>query len=65
MANVSRSAFLIPEIEVKRLVAEWLKEDIPSFDVGGAVVGDKMSVAALYVKEKVSLSLSESPLFSA
>jgi nicotinate-nucleotide pyrophosphorylase len=30
---------LLSEFEVKDIVKSWLKEDLPSFDVGGFVVG--------------------------
>ncbi|CAM9566100.1 unnamed protein product [Discosporangium mesarthrocarpum] len=34
----------------QKLVQTWLDEDIPSFDVGGFVVGDKEQTAVLYGK---------------
>lgn len=34
----------------KTLVSQWLQEDIPSFDYGGFVVGDRDQVAILYCK---------------
>lgn len=37
----------------KGLITEWLKEDIPSFDYGGCVVGDKQEKALLLGKAKV------------
>uniref|UniRef100_A0A7S2ZXQ7 nicotinate-nucleotide diphosphorylase (carboxylating) n=1 Tax=Rhodosorus marinus TaxID=101924 RepID=A0A7S2ZXQ7_9RHOD len=33
-------------------VRGWLKEDVPSFDYGGAVVGDGIETAVLYAKSK-------------
>ncbi len=30
---------LLPPWEVKRAVQSWLEEDVPSFDIGGYVVG--------------------------
>ena len=33
---------------VDSMVQAWLKEDIPSFDYGGFVVGNKKEVAILY-----------------
>ena len=36
------------------MVRDWLKEDIPSFDYGGAVVGDKPESMTLYCKSPVS-----------
>jgi hypothetical protein len=34
----------------KRQILDWLKEDIPSFDYGGMIVGDKLSEAILYCR---------------
>lgn len=34
----------------KQQVTGWLKEDIPSFDYGGFVVGDKQESATLFCK---------------
>eukprot|EP01098_Paradermamoeba_levis_P012817 TRINITY_DN5695_c0_g1_i1.p1 TRINITY_DN5695_c0_g1~~TRINITY_DN5695_c0_g1_i1.p1 ORF type:complete len:305 (-),score=92.87 TRINITY_DN5695_c0_g1_i1:52-966(-) len=34
----------------KSIITEWLKEDIPSFDFGGFVVGEKPERAILYCK---------------
>lgn len=34
----------------QRLVQTWLDEDLPGFDVGGYVVGDKEETAILYGK---------------
>ena len=41
-------AGLLPPLD--GVVAAWLAEDIPSFDYGGAVVGDKPEQAVLYMK---------------
>ncbi len=41
---------LCPEA-VQRLVREWLREDIPSFDVGGMVVGNEPGKAILWMKQ--------------
>lgn len=35
---------------IKDLVAYWLKEDMPSFDYGGFVVGEKEECAILLSK---------------
>jgi len=40
----------------KTTVQQWLQEDIPSFDYGGFVVGDKLETATLYGKTKGVLS---------
>jgi len=36
----------------KTNVQQWLQEDVPSFDFGGFVVGDKLETATLYGKTK-------------
>ena len=46
-------AHLLPQT-YKRLVAEWLEEDTPSFDYGGFVVGDEVAEAKLLGKSKVN-----------
>jgi nicotinate-nucleotide pyrophosphorylase (carboxylating) len=43
---------LLP-LNLKTVVREWLKEDTPSFDYGGFVVGDVDLVAVLYQKSDV------------
>jgi nicotinate-nucleotide pyrophosphorylase (carboxylating) len=32
-------------------VRDWLAEDVPSFDIGGAVVGETLEEALLLMKE--------------
>lgn len=44
---------LLPPERLRQLARAWLDEDIPSFDCGGAVVGEKPTVAHLYGKEAV------------
>ena len=34
----------------KRIISEYLEEDVPSFDYGGYVVGEDDQVAILYCK---------------
>lgn len=34
----------------KKLIAQYLEEDVPSFDYGGYVVGEDEKVAILYCK---------------
>lgn len=46
-------AHLLPQT-YKRMVAEWLEEDCPSFDFGGFVVGEKLAEANLLGKSPVS-----------
>lgn len=41
---------LLTAAELKTTVQGWLKEDIPSFDYGGFVVGDKQEKAVLLCK---------------
>lgn len=58
-------AHLLPQA-YKRMVAEWLEEDCPSFDYGGFVVGEKLAEATLLGKSAVSSALCFEPdLFSA
>ncbi|KAJ3349956.1 Cullin-3 [Entophlyctis luteolus] len=45
-------AALLNPVQVQESVALWLKEDTPSFDVGGYVVGRDQQVAVLYCKGK-------------
>lgn len=44
-------AHLLPQT-YKRMVAEWLEEDTPSFDYGGFVVGEEISEARLLGKSE-------------
>ena len=46
---------ILPQHQLKRLVNEWLSEDIPNFDYGGFVVGDKKSSAVLLSKSNGKL----------
>jgi len=41
---------LLHPVRVREAVVEWLKEDTPSFDYGGFVVGDKQESAFLVCK---------------
>lgn len=47
---------LLSPVQVKQLVEVWLKEDLPSFDVGGFIVGDCDTVANLYCKQNCILA---------
>ena len=47
-APINWSALLPPHW--KDEVSAWLRDDAPSFDIGGLVVGDKPEVATLYGK---------------
>ncbi|PRT53041.1 Nicotinate-nucleotide pyrophosphorylase [carboxylating] [Wickerhamiella sorbophila] len=40
----------------KQTVAEWLAEDVPSFDVGGLVVGSDLRTATLWCKQSGRLA---------
>ncbi len=48
-------ASLLP-VGFEKEVIQWLKDDCPSFDVGGFVVGDKVEVAYLYCKQSCVLA---------
>lgn len=41
---------MLPPFVVQQKVRDWLLEDVPSFDVGGMVVGDKMEQAVMLCK---------------
>jgi nicotinate-nucleotide pyrophosphorylase (carboxylating) len=50
MMEGNRFAHLLHPVTTKNLVREWLKEDTPSFDYGGFVVGEKVEKAWLLCK---------------
>jgi len=50
--NVGNLECLLPP-SWKTSITEWIREDTPSFDYGGYVVGDSDEVAVLYGKSKV------------
>jgi len=50
--NVGNLECLLPP-SWKTSITEWIREDTPSFDYGGYVVGDSDEVAILYGKSKV------------
>jgi nicotinate-nucleotide pyrophosphorylase (carboxylating) len=56
--NSSLNHLLPPNWKTK--ITEWLQEDIPSFDYGGYVVGEKETTAILYGKSEVIALLSAS-----
>jgi nicotinate-nucleotide pyrophosphorylase (carboxylating) len=43
---------LLHPVRIRQLAEEWLKEDTPSFDYGGFVVGDKIETAVLLCKSR-------------
>lgn len=54
---------LLHPVNVKDLVRQWLKEDTPSFDYGGFVVGEKRETSVLLCKSEGVLA--GAPFFSA
>lgn len=52
-ANHGTVGHLLPQ-SYKRMIAEWLEEDCPSFDYGGFVVGEAPGEAKLLGKSKVT-----------
>ncbi|XP_055862506.1 nicotinate-nucleotide pyrophosphorylase [carboxylating]-like [Biomphalaria glabrata] len=42
---------ILTPISLQHLAREWLKEDVPSFDYAGFVVGEKQETAVLLLKE--------------
>ena len=57
MAAVFHFEHLLPP-SWKTVVANWITEDTPSFDVGGYVVGESEQEAILYGKASVCHCLS-------
>ncbi len=43
-------ASLLPRAQVDAIVQQWIHDDMPSFDVGGLVVGDIERQAVLWMK---------------
>jgi len=41
---------LLPTLNLRPIINSWLKDDMPSFDVGGLVVGNAIKTAHLYMK---------------
>lgn len=41
---------LLPDTNIDPIIRGWLQEDMPTFDVGGFVVGSSMRKAILYMK---------------
>mmetsp|Transcript_9103 Transcript_9103/g.13541 ORF Transcript_9103/g.13541 Transcript_9103/m.13541 type:complete len:320 (+) Transcript_9103:140-1099(+) len=49
--NVKYSA-LLPPTNLQPIISQWLRDDHPSFDVGGLVVGTAPKTAKLYMKSE-------------
>ena len=41
---------LLHPLKLRQLAADWIAEDVPAFDYGGFVVGEKMETAVLLCK---------------
>ena len=41
---------LLPPVQLQDLARQWLREDTPSFDYGGFVVGEKQEEAVILAK---------------
>ena len=41
---------LLHPVKLRQLAADWLAEDVPAFDYGGFVVGEKRETAVLLCK---------------
>ncbi len=50
MTTALDASTLLHPSTLRPMVTAWLAEDCPSFDWGGAIVGDTPSVAHLYAK---------------
>eukprot|EP00835_Amoeboradix_gromovi_P004450 NODE_347_length_10448_cov_0.163687.p4 type:complete len:247 gc:universal NODE_347_length_10448_cov_0.163687:10213-9473(-) len=51
MLNQSMAS-VIPQHKLDSLVMRWLEEDTPSFDIAGAILGDRPCQATIIAKEK-------------
>ncbi len=45
------------------MVKAWIAEDVPSFDYGGAVVGQAQRTASLYAKSQVCVSRNSNSVY--
>jgi len=54
--DCGRLGLCLPAGHLRRLAADWLSEDCPTLDVGGYIVGDKVSVAQLKCKQPCLLA---------
>lgn len=59
MQNGVELAHVFPPGTLQAKIEEWLAEDIPSFDYGGAVVGDKAEEVNINKVEKKILFWGE------
>jgi len=41
---------LLHPLKLRQLAADWLAEDVPAFDYGGFIVGEKTEIAVLLCK---------------
>lgn len=48
--------FSLPISHLRRLAQDWLTEDSPNLDIGGLIVGDKVSSAQLKCKQPCVLA---------
>lgn len=48
--NIQSARCMLNTLEIDRMIHEWLAEDIPSFDIGGAVVGEGEVEATILAK---------------
>ena len=48
--NSQLFASLLPEPQLRNIVGQWIHDDMPSFDVGGMVVGTEPKMATLWMK---------------
>jgi nicotinate-nucleotide pyrophosphorylase (carboxylating) len=50
MPNTTDLSTLLPQIQLETAVEQWIQNDMPTFDVGGLVVGNAPCSATLYMK---------------
>lgn len=53
---------LLPQ-NLDRTIQQWLEDDMPSFDVGGMVVGSKIQSAQLFMKTTTGCIFAGKPFF--
>jgi len=47
---MSNFSGLLSPLKLRQMAADWLAEDLPAFDYGGFVVGEKVQTAVLLCK---------------
>lgn len=56
MSGSVNAADMLNPLELRRALAEFIRDDIPAFDVGGAIVGRGVASATFFVKSSLVLA---------